>query len=148
MVKHRHPITTIILTLIAASACERLPLSLGQGIDALSDPRDPSGSNSAGGATSVGGASGFDDCNASYVRCLETGESPEICRDELDRCATTGPVQAGGASGGGGPSQSDCNASYVRCLETGESPEICREDLTRCEQPGQGAGGSSASGDD
>jgi hypothetical protein len=149
MLKHRHPITTILFMLIAASACERLPLSLGQGIDALNDPRDSSQGTSAGGAgatnaSAVGGASAFDECNTSYVLCLESGESPEICR-RLGDCTTSG-VPVGGASGGGTPALDGCNARYVTCLESGESPEVCRDNLDGCATSGVPVGGASGGG--
>jgi hypothetical protein len=105
MLKSRNPIIITLVSLITASACHRLPLSIGEGIDDAW--RDPDGSGaggtSAGGGT--GGAPALDECDATYLSCLESGEQGMICRAIFDQCAG-GTAGAGmsfaGAAGVGG----------------------------------------------
>jgi hypothetical protein len=109
MLKFRNPIIIPLLSVLAASACDRLPISLGEGIDMLNDPRGSAGSSSTsmGGApdgTDVGGGP-MRDCATAYLLCLESGEMPELCRDELARCETVDPTtgtSAGYAGTGAG----------------------------------------------
>jgi hypothetical protein len=106
MLKHRYSHTPLLLlTLTAALACDRVPLSLGTGID---DLVDDDGSNSgtagtgAGGSGSAGTGSGGaqgDDCNDTYILCLESGELAEVCRDDLERCDYAGYPSTAGSGG-------------------------------------------------
>jgi hypothetical protein len=169
MLKHRNPIITTFLSLIAASACHRLPISIGEGID--DGWHEPDGSGTAG--TSSGGAGGgpAEDCEGSYLSCLESGEDAMLCRALLERCDGSsvgtagmggtgsagapgtggaypdgmGAAGAGGypANGGaaGGTGLDECNNTYVLCLESGELPEICRDELLRCEMIETGTAG-------
>jgi hypothetical protein len=100
MLKSRTPIITILLSLIAASACHRLPLSIGEGIDDAW--HDPDGSGSAGTGTGggTGGAPGLGECDATYLSCLESGEEGAVCRAVFDQCAGG---TAGTGSGGAYP---------------------------------------------
>jgi hypothetical protein len=120
MLKHRHsPTPLLILTFAAALACDRVPLSLGTGIDDLVNDDDDSSSGGyagtgAGGGTSTGtGGAASGDCNDTYSLCLESGELPEICRGDLERClyagypSTAGTGSGGGASAGAGGAGSD-----------------------------------------
>jgi hypothetical protein len=103
MLKSRNRIITTLLSLIAASACHRLPLSIGEGIDdAWHDP-DGSGSagTSAGGGS--GGAPGLGECDATYLSCLESGEEGTFCRSIFDQCAGGTAGVPGTGSGGGYP---------------------------------------------
>jgi hypothetical protein len=63
----------------------------------------PDGAAGTGGHAGSGGGAGgagLDECNATYVLCLESGELPDICRDGLIRCELS---EAGTAGVGGGP---------------------------------------------
>src|SRR5262245_29709221 len=98
MLKHQTTllgIPTLILSLLALSACERFPISIGDGIDgALDGSDDASGS---AGTSSSGGAGG----------------SPG-----------TDPASGGSSSTGtGGAPSSGCEGTYLACLESGEWPE-------------------------
>jgi hypothetical protein len=110
MLKHRTPLITALFSLVVASACERLPISIGDGYDLL-DPPDgtgsagsPNGGTGGGsgtgtGTAGVGGGPALGDCEITYQLCLESGEWPEICRAELSRCDIAGG-NAGTGSGG------------------------------------------------
>jgi len=115
MLKSRNPIITTLLSLIAASACHRLPLSIGDGIDDAW--HNPDGSGSAGtGAGGTGGAPDLGDCDATYLSCLESGEEGAICRDIFDRCAGgtagTGSAGAAGVGGTGGSGGTGSGGAY------------------------------------
>src|SRR5688500_11943676 len=102
MFKPRTPIITTLLSLVAASACHRLPLSIGDGIDDAWN--NPDGSGSAGtGSGGTGGAPDVDGCEADYASCLESGEEGTLCRGLLERCvgAGTAGTGAGGIGSGG-----------------------------------------------
>lgn len=94
MLKPRNPIITTVLTLIAASACHRLPLSIGDGIDDVWNGPGGSGAGGTSAGAGTGGAPGLGECDATYLACLESGEDGTICRALFERCD-------GGASGTG-----------------------------------------------
>jgi hypothetical protein len=142
MLKPRNPIITTLISLIAASACHRLPLSIGEGIDDAWN--NPDGTGSAGtGVAAPGGAPDIGECEGEYSSCLASGEESTLCRALLERCAGGGTA---GTGSGGAPSLDECNATYVLCLESGESPEICRGELSRCEPGAGGAAGAPGEG--
>lgn len=123
MLKPRNPIIATLLSLIAASACHRLPLSIGEGIDDTWHDPDGSGSAGSGSAGSgsagtgaggaTGGAAGLDECDATYLSCIESGLQESLCGPIFDQCAggtagagmsfagTAGTTGSPGASPGG-----------------------------------------------
>ena len=159
MLDKHHRIIPLTFLFLAASACDRLPLSLGYGVD---DVLGEDGSGSAGSAGSGSGGSGSggaaSSCLDQYDGCIITTGDSEGCLDQLSRCDGTGVAGAGGFAGaggtstgvGGGTSDNECFTTYQLCLESGEEPLVCLEARVSCQDAYRlpdgtfGAGGTSA----
>lgn len=139
MLDKQHRFLSLALLLIGANACERLPLSLGQGVDGIDDllGGDSNGNAGAGGSGSTWGS---DACNSEHAWCLASGEELDVCEQELGHCID------GSAGSSGEPAPNGGTAGFAGA--GGSGVDVDPTSGTGSAGTGAGVSGGASAGED